>query len=86
MFMIAPGISTRQDSRDMPGLPPFRGNSYFPVANRYRCMHNKHGYYVGAIEFGAIRRMSVEYYERKAECLDAMINHNWTRLIRNSCL
>jgi len=84
--MIASRTPSRQNPRGMPGRHPFPGNPDFPVANQYRCMHNKHGYYVGAIEFGSIRRMSVEYYERKAECLDAMFSRRWTRLIRNPCL
>jgi len=44
-------------------------------------MHNTHGYYVGAIVFGSIRRMSVEYYEDMPECVEAMNNHVWTRSI-----
>ena len=60
-------------------LPSAFGISVRPRTSEQRCLHNKHGYFVGIIKFGSIRRLSVKYYNAQRECLEAIANGSWAR-------
>jgi len=46
---------------------------------KYACMHDCHGYFVGQLIMGYVRRISLEYFPDAKACLQAIRNHHWTR-------
>ncbi len=47
--------------------------------NKYTCMHDSHGYFVGLWVLGKIKRLSLEYFADESSCVQAIQARHWTR-------
>jgi len=47
--------------------------------NKYTCMHDHHGYFVGVWMLGKIKRLSLEYFADESSCVRAIQSRRWTR-------
>jgi len=43
------------------------------------CLHDAHGYFVGRWIMGHTLRLSVEHFENKNACMEAIKSKRWTR-------
>jgi len=47
--------------------------------NKYSCMHDHQGYFVGVWVLGKIKRLSLEYFANESSCVQAIQARHWTR-------